>query len=196
MKQRFYRAKFVWFMLIVISVMVMTACSFEHKEGTAPEAVAVPKSTEEEPPETENEKIETEFEKTETQTTASADNTSITESEILAYITGFDTDKISIDVIEWVTVPSSRADELGIKEEDEPSGFYIYNPDILTEQFTLSADCTITVLDWQNSFEPKTISAEQFDAVLKERGEQNNLIPYTFKVTNGVITEISEHYVP
>ena len=194
MKKRLYNAKMVLFILIVISVMGMTACSFEQKEGAAPEAVTESMAAEEETPETESKK--TEVEKTETVTTDPADNTSNNESEILAYITGFDTDKISIDEIEWVTVPSSRADELGIKEEDEPSGFYIYNPDILTEQFTLSADCTITVLDWQNSFEPKTISAEQFDAVLQERGEQNNLIPYTFKVTNGVITEISEHYVP
>ena len=124
------------------------------------------------------------------------DNASITESEILAYITDLNDDKISIDEIEWVTVPSSRADELEIKKEDGPSGFYIYNPDILTEQFTLSADCTITILDWQNSFEPQSISAEKFVAVLQERGEQNSIIPYSVKATNGKITEISEHYVP
>ena len=191
MRKRLYRARVVLFMLSVISVMGMTACSFKDKEETAPEAVAEPKITGEEPPETENKKTETEVEKTET-----AANTSITESEILAYITDVNDDKISIDEIEWVTVPSSRANELGIKEEDGPSGFYIYNPDILTEQFTLSADCTITVLDWQNSFEPQSISAEKFVAVLQERGEQNSFIPYTINVTNDEITEISEHYVP
>ena len=196
MKKRLYRAKVVLSMLIVISVMGMTACSFEPKEKTVPEANIEPKTTEEKTPETENKKTETEVEKAETATAPVGDNTSDTESEILAYITNIDTDKISIDVVEWVTVPSSRADELGIKEEDGPSGFYIYNPDILTEQFTLSADCKITVLDWQNSFEPHTISVEKFVAVLQERGEQNNFIPYSFKVRNGTITEISEHYVP
>ena len=196
MKQRFYRAKFVWFMLIIISVMVMTACSFEHKEGTVPEAVVEPKTTEERTLEAENKKTETEVETTEIQAIVADDNTSIGESEIMAYITDFTDDKISIDEIEWVTVPSSRADELGMNEEDGPSGFCIYNPDTLTEQFTLSEDCKITVLDWQNSFEPKTISAEQFDAVLQERGELNQGIPYSIKVMNGTITEISEHYVP
>ena len=137
MKKRLYRAKVVLFMLIVISVMGMTACSFEPKEKTVPEANIEPKTTEEKTPETENKKTETEVEKAETATAPVGDNTSDTESEILAYITNIDTDKISIDVVEWVTVPSSRADELGIKEEDGPSGFYIYNPDILTEQFTL-----------------------------------------------------------
>ena len=125
-------------------------------------------------------------------TSGNSDN----ESEILAYIIDFDADNIGVDAIEWVTVPSSRAGELGINEEDGPSGFYIYNPDTSTEQFTLSTDCMITVLEWQNSYEPKIISADDFIAVLQERGEQNNFIPYFFKVTNGTITEISEHYVP
>ena len=287
MNKRLYRAKVVLFTLSVISVMGMTACSFNSKEGTAPEAIVEPKTTEEETPETVTTKTKTEVEKLETEITATVengkedsavkeiiegdpivgivdkyadniiiirdggdqdliyyfstqsaqlregdspiaagdiveityrgvmgdeehpglavkvvrvggneDNTSITASEILAYITDFGADSISIDAIEWVTVPSSRANELGIKEEDGPSGFYIYNPDILTEQFTLSADCTITVLDWQNSYEPQTISAENFFAVLQERGEQNNFIPYAFTITNGTMTEISEHYVP
>lgn len=283
MKKRLYRAEVVLFMLSVIFVIGMTACSFEPKEETsAPEAIVEPETSE-----VETSEKETEVEKTETQTTAADegreedsaveeivegdpivgyvdkyadniivirdggdqnliyyfstanaqviegdspiaagdiveisywgvmgdeehpgvavkivrvsgndDNKSITESEILAYITDLDTDKISIDVIEWVTVPSSRADELGIREEEGPSGFYIYNPDTLIEQFTLSADCTITVLDWQNSYETQSISAEKFVAILQERGEQNKFIPYSIKVRNGTITEISEHYVP
>lgn len=287
MKQRIYRAKVVLFMLIVISVMGMTACSINHKEETAQEAVTEPKTTEEATSGTENKKTETEVKKTETSTTVveesgkddsaveeiiegdpivgfvdkyadniivirdaddqdliyyfstqnaqviegnspidagdiveityrgvigdeehpgvavkvvsasrNDDNESIAESEILAYITDIDTDKISIDAVEWVTVPSSRADELGIKEEDGPSGFYIYNPDTLIDQFTLSADCTITILDWQNSFEPQTISVDNFIAVLQERGEQNTSIPYSLEIVNGKITKISEHYVP
>lgn len=125
-----------------------------------------------------------------------ADGTAINESEILAYIIDFDSDNIGVDAVEWVTVPGSRADELGITEEDAPSGFYIYNPDTLTEQYTLSTGCMITVLDWQNSYEPKIISVDDFDAVLHERGEQNVFIPYTFEIANGEITQISEHYVP
>ena len=196
MKKRLYRAKVVLLMLGVISVMGMTACSFEPKEKTVSEASIEPKPTEEETigvekPETVT--MKTEDVKPET---TGAEETSTNEREILAYITDFNVDIISIDAIEWVTVPSSRADELGIKEEEGPSGFCIYNPDILTEQFPLSADCTITVLDWQNSYEPQTISAEKFFAVLQERGEQNNFIPYAFTITNGTMTEISEHYVP
>ena len=125
-----------------------------------------------------------------------ADGTDTNESEILAYIIDFDSDNIDVDAVEWVTVPGSRADELGITEEDAPSGFYIYNPDTLIEQYTLSTDCMITVLDWQNSYEPKIVSVDDFVAVLHERREQNAFIPYTFEITNGEITQISEHYVP
>ena len=117
-------------------------------------------------------------------------------SEILAYIEDLDADIISVDEIEWVTVPGSRADELGITEEDAPSGFYIYNPDTLIMQFALTVDCTITILDWQNSFEPQTISVEDFITVLQERGEQNIFIPYSLEIANGKIIKISEHYVP
>ena len=118
-------------------------------------------------------------------------------SEMIAYITNFDSDRnMYVDAVEWVEIPGSRAAELGLQEEDGPSGFYIYNPDSVRQRFTLSEDCNITVLDWQNSYEPLKISAEDFITVLQERGEQNNFIPYTLKTANGEITEISEHYVP
>ena len=120
----------------------------------------------------------------------------INDGEIFAYIIDSDADIISIDEIEWVTVPGSRADELGITQEDGPSGFYIYNPDTMIKQFTLSADCMITILDWQNSFEPQTISVDDFIAVLQERGEQNAFIPYILEIANGEIIKISERYVP
>ena len=198
MKRRFYRAKVVLLMLSIISVMEMTACSLEPKEETATsEAIVAPKTIEEttEVGILETKTTKTENEKAEIETTA-AEETSTNESEIMAYITDFDADNIGVDAIEWVTVPSSRADELGITEEDGPSGFYIHNPDTLIEQFTLSTDCTITILDWQNSFEPQTISAEKFVTILQERGEQNIGIPYSLEITNGEITQISEHYVP
>lgn len=118
-------------------------------------------------------------------------------SETMAYITNFDSEKnIYVDEIEWVVIPGSRAEELGLQEEDGPSGFYIYNPNSVRQRFTLSEDSKITVLDWQNSYEPLEVSAEDFIAVLQERGEQNNLIPFSLKTANGEITEISEHYVP
>ena len=133
---------------------------------------------------------------TEKKAMSEGEDVGINDGEILAYIRDLDADMISIDEIEWVTVPGTRADELGITEEDAPSGFYIYNPNTLTVQFALSADCMITVLDWQNSFEQKIISVDDFITFLQERGEHNAFIPYTLEIANGEIIKINEHYVP
>lgn len=116
--------------------------------------------------------------------------------EYMAYITDFDNDNIRLDPIEWVQVPSDRADELGISDEDAPNGFYIYNPDFSADQYTIAKSCKIIVLDWENSFQPVEISKKEFITVLQERGEHNTYIPYLFEITDGKITEIYEHYVP
>ena len=84
MKKRLYRAKVVLLMLGVISVMGMTACSFEPKEKIAPEATIEPKTTEEKTPETENKKAETEVEKAETETTKAKTEDRTLETEIAA----------------------------------------------------------------------------------------------------------------
>ena len=178
--------------LIMVLVLMITGCgkSNSTEENTPMDSFADEVEAQADSTDNRAESNEAAFPKED------SENVSTNEREILAYITDFNVDIISIDVIEWVTIPSSRADELGIKEEDGPSGFYIYNPDTLTEQFTLSAECKITVLDWQNSFVPKTISADDFITVMQERGEQNIFIPYLLEITNGEINQISEHYVP
>lgn len=88
MKKRLYKEKVVLFMLSVILVMGMAACSFEAKVGTAvPEAVVEPKTTEEETPETEKSETEimkTEVEKTETKTTKSKTDVKKAETETKA----------------------------------------------------------------------------------------------------------------
>ena len=125
-----------------------------------------------------------------------SDNANINESEIMAYITDWNDDNVSIDVVEWVQVPSSRADELGITDEDGPGGFYIYNATTMIQRFTISEDCMITILDWQNNYRPQTVSTEKFITILQERGEQNLTIPYSFEITYDEITKISEQYIP
>ena len=84
MKKRLYRTKVVLLMLSVISVMGMTACSFEPKEKTAPEAAIEPKTTEEKTLETENKKAETEAKKAETETTKAKTEDGTMETEIAA----------------------------------------------------------------------------------------------------------------
>lgn len=117
-------------------------------------------------------------------------------SEFLAYIKSFADGQIGVDEAEWVQVPGSRADELNITEDDAPSGFSVYNPEVLVKNYPLAAACKIKVLDWKNSYAPLEISADQLAALLTERGEQNEGIPYEFVVKNGEVTGITEHYVP
>lgn len=122
-----------------------------------------------------------------------------TEYEIMVFLTDFDGYDIYGDAIEWVVIPSERADELGLKYEDGPSGFYIYNPETVIEHFTLSADCAVTILDHNDSYMPIQVSIEELFTVLEERRELSEIsyyIPYTFIITNGKITELIEQYTP
>lgn len=117
-------------------------------------------------------------------------------AEFLAYIRSFADGQMAVDEVEWVEVPSSRAEELNITGDDAPGGFSVYNPEELVRNYPLAAACKITVLDWQDSYAPLEITADRFAALLEERGEQNEHIPYEFVVKNGEVTEITEHYVP
>ena len=114
--------------------------------------------------------------------------------ENMAYIIDFDGNSIELDVVEWVMIPSSRAEELGLGEDDGPSGFFVYNPDTSTERFALAKDCKITVLD--TPYQLLTVATEDFISILQERGEKNEFTPYSFEITNGEITQIREKYVP
>ena len=116
--------------------------------------------------------------------------------EFMAYIRACGDGQIGVDEVEWVEIPSSRADELNITLDDAPSGFSVYNPEVFVKNYPLAAACKIQVLDWHDSYVPIEISAEQLAAVLTERGEMNDVIPYEFVMKNGEVTEITEHYVP
>lgn len=131
------------------------------------------------------------------------DNTNIqtgstpeTSFETMAYMKAAENGSISFDRVEWVQVPSSRAKELGITEKDGPGGFFVYNQEEITEKYSLSSGCSIKLLDWEDSYTPIEISADDFFKLLEERGAQNEFIPYTMSVENGEITRIEEHYVP
>lgn len=118
---------------------------------------------------------------------------------ILSYIKSFDGENISFDAVEWVDVPSERATELGITEDDEPSGFCIYNEDTTLSELPLSKDCVCNLLNWSlkgGTYEPVVVQAEKLSAVFEERKEVNDSIPYHLTIQDGKIIEITEHYVP
>lgn len=114
--------------------------------------------------------------------------------EKLVYIESFDGEKIFYDEIEWVQVPGERAAELGITENDAPSGFSIYNEETVSEELSLAGDCTCTLLDWTSNYTEMQVTLEELTDILAERKEMP--VPYHITVRNNEIISITEQYVP
>ncbi len=115
-------------------------------------------------------------------------------SRIMYYIRSVEGRNLAVDTVEWVEVPGSRASQLGLDEDDAPSGFVLYNEEEKTEVYPLADDCTCTVLDWKNNYEKKDVTADELLWILKER--EGMEIPYLLTVTDGEIVSLSEQYVP
>ena len=120
--------------------------------------------------------------------------TEISKNNIIGYITELDKGTVSVDEIEWVTVPGERATELGITDDNAPNGFYIHNKESVTVEYDIADKCVICILDWENNFVVKQIELVNFIDVHRQR--DNVLIPYMFAIENGKVISIEEHYIP
>lgn len=118
----------------------------------------------------------------------------IEKQTILARIEELDGKVLTFDMVEWVESPSERATELGIAEDDAPSGFYVYNETATMESYVLADDCRFEILDWSDNFKPKRVSLEEFEDILKDR--ETPAIPYHLTINNNEIVRIAEQYVP
>lgn len=118
--------------------------------------------------------------------------------EILAYISRFDADHMSLtfDEVEWVTVPGKRAEELGVEDSHADSGFYVNNEEEKLDDLPLAEDCKCLLLDWYASYERMEASVEELFVILEERKEIGNSIPYILTIQQNEIIKIEEHYVP
>ncbi|MCD7842728.1 MAG: M56 family metallopeptidase [Lachnospiraceae bacterium] len=140
-----------------------------------------------------------------------------TESEtalncILGYILYFVDNTVAVDTVEWLTLDDTeRMAQLGITGDDMPGGFLIYNADSAAESLTLSENLTALLLDWENSYNlmEGEISLEEFLEILQQRAQMmggtadgSGYADYSqcglfwFEVTDGVVTDIVEQYVP
>lgn len=113
-------------------------------------------------------------------------------ASVLAYVESFDGEELAFDRVEWVEVPSQRAQELGIT--DPGGGFFLYNAREETERLPAAEDGTYTLLDWAENYAPKDVSAGEFRAALAER--EGVRVPYELTIEGGQITQVREHYVP
>ncbi len=114
--------------------------------------------------------------------------------EKLAYIEGFDGETLVFDGVEWVQVPSGRAEALGITEDDAPSGFSVYNEEAVTEEMALAADCVCRLLDWTSDYAERQVTLEELADILEER--EGTAIPYHITIKGNEITDIIEQYIP
>lgn len=110
-----------------------------------------------------------------------------------------DEENILFDRVEWIT-DKARAREVGVYDSTfDAAGFYVYNEEVLMETLPVSADCKVTILDWEGNYVPEEVSISRLKSVLQEREEKYNateLIPYQITVRGGTVTVIEEHYVP
>ena len=114
--------------------------------------------------------------------------------EEMVYIGWLRGKSCAFDPVEWVEVPSERADELGITEEDAPFGFYVYNETIDFDKRPVDDNCRFQILDWENNYEPKNVTKEEMEQILEERKDLN--IPYKIRIDNNYITAVTEQYIP
>lgn len=114
--------------------------------------------------------------------------------EKLVYIEGFDGEKLTFDEVEWIQVPGERATQLGITEDDAPSGFEVYNEETVKEMLPLAKDCVCTLFDWTSNYVKMEVTPERFMDILEDRAAPN--IPYHVIIKNNEIVEIFEQYVP
>ena len=114
--------------------------------------------------------------------------------EEMVYIDWLRGRSCAFDPVEWVDVPGERADELGITEEDAPSGFYVYNETEDFDKRPVDDNCRFQILDWENNYEPKHVTQEEMEQILEERKDLD--IPYKLRIENNYITAVTEQYVP
>lgn len=115
-------------------------------------------------------------------------------TEILVYIEKLDGETLAFDEVEWVQVPGERAVELGLTEDDAPSGFSVYNEDIVTEEMSLADGCVCTLLDWTSNYVKMQVTPEELADILAER--EGTAIPYRLTIEGNEIMGITEKYVP
>lgn len=91
-------------------------------------------------------------------------------SQVLVYIRSIDGRTITADPVEWIDIPSDRARELGI--EDNEAGNMVYNEEETLETFVLAKDCNCAVRDWSkepDSDDVMHVTLEELLDILAER---------------------------
>lgn len=109
-------------------------------------------------------------------------------------------DKVTVDVIEYITDDDTeRMKELDLTEEDMPDGYYLYNPDEKTTEWTLDERTVYTFIDWNGDFTgaeyPEaytTTDAGEFAEYIGTYDNSAPQMPFFFQVEENRVTLILE----
>ena len=118
-----------------------------------------------------------------------------TQNELVAtgYITVLDSDtrRLEFDVVSYLNagVDDDALRALGVDPDTLPNGYYIYNPEETATAYDIAADVQCWILDSNMELTPTDLST-----FVKDWNTRTSL--YTITVATGVVTELSEHYLP
>ena len=99
---------------------------------------------------------------------------------------------ITFDDIEWITSEDKdRISELGLSDDDLPTGFYIYNPDESLKSMNYNDLGNIVLYDRSEEVKQITVTINEFKELLEQHSILCNIV-----LENNVITSISEMYLP
>lgn len=121
--------------------------------------------------------------------------------DLCAIIREIDGEKVVLDPVEFITrADMERMAELGLAEADFPNGYYIYNEDGNTEEYTLAEDAQFNFIDWNRDFVEEdaeeinvsTPDREVFEGYMEEYLEDKLDIIFFFTLVGGEISSITE----
>lgn len=114
--------------------------------------------------------------------------------QVLVYIRAIDGRTIIADLVEWVDIPSDRARELGIW--DEEVGNMVYNEEETLETFILAEDCNCSVRDWSKEPDDDDIIHVTLEELLDILAEREGIeTPYLLTLENGEVIWFGERRV-
>lgn len=113
------------------------------------------------------------------------------ETEIIGFIKEYNGKNIKFDEIEWINSDEEeRINELGLKGDDFPNGFYIHNEKEDTTTYELTDETVYKIVDW-DSVEPLEADKEKFESRLKQYEA-----PYWITIKDGKAISIVEQFRP
>ena len=116
---------------------------------------------------------------------------------LTGYITAIDpaARTVGFDQVFWLTSPENDAllTELGVTGAELPNGYYIYNPETEIQTYSLSSYASFQVFDTP---EDASWTLKDTDLTTLANALNTRTPLYTITVKNGVVTQISERYVP